>query len=150
MLGISVSCHQKNPSCLSWEITLQNLGKFWPPKIFNSVNLQNSNDAGWTFMLWPLKQAIFRSNRLSLSKVMNNLVEPCIAGNAKNKRNWPTLPRNFSATAGTKNLKVVPKLVLGYVLYVDILLVEVWEGARRTMLKFVSSLKRKSKLSIIF
>jgi hypothetical protein len=57
---------------------------------------------------------------------MNNLVEPCIAGNAKNKRNWPTLPRNFSATVGTKNLKVVPKLALGYVLYVDILTVDTW------------------------
>jgi hypothetical protein len=146
MLSISVSCHhkifQKNASCLSWEITLLNLGKFRTPKIFNSVNFQTSNDAGWTLMLWPLKQATIRKNPLSLSKVMNNLVEPCIAGNAKNKRNWPTLLRNFSATAGTKNLEVVPKLVLGYVLYVDILLVEVWEGARRTMLKFfVSSLR---------
>jgi hypothetical protein len=33
-------------------------------------------------MLWPLKQAIVRKNRLSLSKVMNNLVGACVAGNA--------------------------------------------------------------------
>ncbi len=50
---------------------------------------------------------------------------------------WPTLPRNFSATAGDKNLKLVPRLDLGYVLYVHILLVEFWEGAySRTMLNF--------------
>ncbi len=82
-------------------------------------------------MLWRLKQAIIWENLLSTSKINNNLVRTCIAGNAKNKRNWPTLPRNFSATAGTKNFKPVPKLVLGYVLYVHILLVEFWEGARR-------------------
>ncbi len=49
-------------------------------------------------MSLPLKQAIIRKNWLSLSKVMNNLVGACIAGNAKNTRNWPTLSRNFSAT----------------------------------------------------
>ncbi len=58
-----------------------------------------------------------------------------IAGNAKNKRNRPTSPCDFSATAGTKNLKVVPKLVLE-LLYVDILLVWFCEDACRTMLKF--------------
>jgi hypothetical protein len=61
---------------------------------------------------------------MSPSKVMINLVGACMAGNAKNKRNCPTSPRDFSATAGTKNLKLVPKLVLGIVLYMHILLVE--------------------------
>jgi hypothetical protein len=89
------------------------------------------------YTLIPLKQAIIRKNRLSPSKVVINLVGACIAGNAKNKRNWRTLPRNFSATAGDKNFKLVPKLVLGYVLYVHILLVEFWEGVYRTMLKFL-------------
>ncbi len=42
---------------------------------------------------------------------MKKLLRKILAGNAKKMRNWPTLPRNFSATAGTKNLKWVPKLV---------------------------------------
>ncbi len=51
----------------------------------------------------PLKQAISRENRWNLSIVMNNLVRPSIAGNAKKMQNWSTLPRDFSATAGNKN-----------------------------------------------
>jgi hypothetical protein len=51
-------------------------------------------------MSLPLKQAIIQKNRWRPSKVMNNLVRACIAGNAKNKRNWPTLSMDFSATAG--------------------------------------------------
>ncbi len=47
---------------------------------------------------------------------MKNLVRPSIAGNAKKMLNWPTLPRNFSATAGDKNSRLVPKLVLIHVL----------------------------------
>jgi hypothetical protein len=39
-------------------------------------------------LLIPLKQAIIRKNLLSLSKVMNNLVGACIAGNAKNMPNF--------------------------------------------------------------
>jgi hypothetical protein len=70
------------------------------------------------------KTSYHSKNRLSPSKVVINLVGACIAGNAKNKRNWSTLPRNFSTTAGDKNLKLVTKLVLGYVLYVHILSVE--------------------------
>jgi hypothetical protein len=54
-------------------------------------------------MSLSLKQAIIRKNRLGLSKVMNSLVKACIAENAKNMRNCPTLPKDFSATAGTKN-----------------------------------------------
>jgi hypothetical protein len=63
----------------------------------------------------PLKQVIIRENRLSLSKVMTNLVKACKAGNAKNMRNWSTLPRDFSATARTKKSRVVRKLVLRHV-----------------------------------
>ncbi len=47
---------------------------------------------------------------------MNNLVRPSIARNAKNKQNWPTLPSGFSATAGDKNSRLVPKLVLRHAL----------------------------------
>jgi hypothetical protein len=47
---------------------------------------------------------------------MKNLVRPSIAGNAKKMPNWPTLPRDFSATAGNKNSRLVPKLVLIHVL----------------------------------
>ncbi len=59
-------------------------------------------------MSLPLKQAIIRKNRLRSSKVMNNLVGACIAGNAKNKQNRSTLPRDSSATAGNKNSRLVP------------------------------------------
>jgi hypothetical protein len=38
---------------------------------------------------------------------MNNLVRKILAKNAKKMRDLPTLPRNFSATAGTRNLKLV-------------------------------------------
>jgi hypothetical protein len=54
---------------------------------------------------------------------MNNLVGACIAGNAKNMRNRSTLPMNFSATAGTKNSRLVPKLVLRHALSENIHLV---------------------------
>ncbi len=87
------------------------------PKFFNSVKFRISNDAELTLMLWPLKQAITRENRWSLSKVMDYLVRPCIAGNAKKMQNWSTLPRDFSATAGDKNSRLVPKLVLRHALF---------------------------------
>jgi hypothetical protein len=84
------------------------------PRILpNSVEFQISENVELLLMSRPLKQAIIRLNRMTLSKVMNNLVRACIAGNPKNKRNRSTLPCDFSATAGTKNLKVVLKLVLG-------------------------------------
>jgi hypothetical protein len=57
---------------------------------------------------------------------MNNLVEACIAGNAKNMRNRSTLPRNFSATARTKKSRLVPKLVLRHALSGNIHLVAFW------------------------
>ncbi len=47
---------------------------------------------------------------------MDYLVRPSIAGNAKKMQNWSTLPRNFSATAGNKNSRLVPKLVLRHAL----------------------------------
>ncbi len=31
-------------------------------------------------------------------------------------QNWPTLPRNFSTTAGDKNLRYIPKLLLRHAL----------------------------------
>ncbi len=67
-------------------------------------------------MLWPLKQAIIRENRWSLSKVMDYLVRPSIAGNAKKMQNRSTSPRDSSATAENKNSRLVPKLVLRHVL----------------------------------
>jgi hypothetical protein len=39
-------------------------------------------------MSLPLKQAIIQKNRLRPSKVTNNLVRACIAGNTKNKQNF--------------------------------------------------------------
>jgi hypothetical protein len=63
---------------------------------------------------------------LSLSKVVAILVEACIAGNAKKLLNWSSLPRNFSATARTKNSRLVPKLVLRHVLSGNIQLVAFW------------------------
>jgi hypothetical protein len=61
-------------------------------------------------MSLPLKQAIIRKNRLRPSKVMNNLVRACIAGNAKNKQNRPTLSRDFSATARDKKFEIGTKI----------------------------------------
>jgi hypothetical protein len=84
----------------------------------------------------PLKQAIIRKNRLRLSKVTNNLVRACIAGNAKNKQNRPTLPRNFSATAGDKNSRLVPKLVLRHALSGNIHLVQFGSGRENFVLEF--------------
>jgi hypothetical protein len=97
--------------------------KFDHSKIFNSVEFQISKNAELIGMSLPLKQAIIRSNLLSLSKVMNNLVEACIAGNAKNMRNRSNLPRNFSATTWTKKSRLVPKLVLRHALSGNIHLV---------------------------
>jgi hypothetical protein len=57
---------------------------------------------------------------------MNNLVEACLAGNAKNMRNRSTLPRNFSATDKNKKSRLVPKLVLRHVLSGNIQLVAFW------------------------
>jgi hypothetical protein len=57
---------------------------------------------------------------------MNNLVEACIAGNAKKLLNWSSLPRDFSATARTKKSRLVPKLVLRHVLSGNIQLVTFW------------------------
>jgi hypothetical protein len=55
---------------------------------------------------------------------MNNLVRACIGRNAKNKQNRPSLPRDFSATSGDKNLRLVPKLVLRHALSGNIHLVQ--------------------------
>ncbi len=56
-------------------------------------------------------------------KSYSDFSKSIIAGNAKNMRNWPSLPRDFSATAWTKNSRWVPKLVLRYVLSENIQLV---------------------------
>ncbi len=109
MLSTNVSCHHKIFKKIRLEIREKFHFEIWATfdhsKIFNSVEFQNSNNAGWTLILWPLKQAIIQKNRWSLSKVMKNLVRPSIAGNSKKMKNWPTSPRNFSATAGDKNSK---------------------------------------------
>jgi hypothetical protein len=87
-------------------------------------------------MLLPLKQAIIRKNRLRPSKVMNNLVRACIAGNAKNKQNRPTLPSDFSATAGDKNSRLLTKLVLRHALSGNIHLVQFGSGLENFVLDF--------------
>jgi hypothetical protein len=46
---------------------------------------------------------------------MDYLVRPSIAGNAKKMQN--SSPRDFSATAGNKNSRLVPKLVLRHALF---------------------------------
>ncbi len=79
---------------------------------------------------------IFGENRLSLSKVMNNSVRACIAGNAKNQQNRPTSPRDFLATAGTKNSRWVPKLVLIHVLSGNIHLGGIGNGRENFVLDF--------------
>ncbi len=77
----------------------------------------------WTFpnarmntLAMTFKTRYYQKNPLSLSKVMNNLVRVCIAGNAKNQQNWSSLPRNFSATTESKNSRYIPKIVLRHVL----------------------------------
>ncbi len=85
----------------------------------------------------PLKQAIIRKNRLRSSKVMNNLVRACIAGNAKNKQNRSTLPRDSSATAGDKNSRLVPKLLLRHALSGNIHLVQFGSGRENFVLDFL-------------
>ncbi len=72
-------------------------------KIFNSVEFPISKNVELSLILWPLKQAIIGENQWSLSKVMDYLVRPSIAGNAKKMQNRSTSPRDFSATAGNKN-----------------------------------------------
>jgi hypothetical protein len=61
-------------------------------------------------MYFSLKQAIFRENRLSLSEVMSNFVRKKGPGNMKKMPNWPTLPRDFPATARNKNSRLVTKV----------------------------------------
>ncbi len=87
-------------------------------------------------MSLPLKQAIILKNRLRPSKVMNNLVRACIVGNAKNKQNRSTLPRDFSATAGNKNSRLVPKLVLRHALSGNIHLVQFGSVRENSVLDF--------------
>jgi hypothetical protein len=70
------------------------------------------------------------------SKVTNNLVRACIAGNAKNKQNRPTFPRDFSATAGDKNSRLAPKLVLRHALSGNIHLVQFGSGRENFVLEF--------------
>ncbi len=89
-----------------------------------------------TLMSLPLKQAIIRKKRFRPSKVMTNLVRACIAGNAKNKQNRPTLPRDFSATAGDKNSRLVLKLVLRHALSGNIHLVQFGSGRENFVLEF--------------
>jgi hypothetical protein len=69
------------------------------------------------------KTSYHSKNRIKPSKVTNNLVRACIARNAKNKQNGSTLLRDFSATAGDKNSRLVPKLVLRHALSGNIHLV---------------------------
>jgi hypothetical protein len=87
-------------------------------------------------MSLPLKQAIIRKNRLRPSKVMNNLVTACIAGYAKNKQNRSTLPRDSSTTAGNKNSRLVPKLVLRHTLSGNIYLVQFGSVRENSVLDF--------------
>jgi hypothetical protein len=101
-------------------------------------------------MSLPLKQAIIRKNRLRPSKVMNNLVRAFIAGNAKNKQNRSTLPRDSSATAGDKDSRLVPKLVLRHALSGNIHLVQFGSGRENFVLDFCGiSLMRISTYSVI-
>jgi hypothetical protein len=73
---------------------------------------------------------------------MKNLVRACIAGNAKNKQNRPTSPRNFSATAGDKNSRLVPKLVLIHALSGNIHLGGIGNGRENFVsIIFILSLK---------
>ncbi len=107
MLSTNVSCHHKIFKKIRPEIREKFHFEIWAtfdhPKIFNSVEFKIFYNAKLIVILWPLKQVIIQKNRWSLSKVMKNLVRPFIAGNAKKMPNWPTSPRNFSATAGDKN-----------------------------------------------
>jgi hypothetical protein len=108
MLSTNVSCHHKIFKKIRLEIREKFHFEIWAnfdhSKIFNSVEFQISKNAKLTLMLLPLKQAIIRENRLSLSKVMDYLVRPSIVENTKKKmQNRSTSPRNFSATAGNKN-----------------------------------------------
>ncbi len=120
MLSTNVSCHHKILKKIRLEIREKLHFEIWAnfdhSKIFNSVEFQTSKNAGWTLMLWPLKQVIIRKNRFRPSKVMNNLVRPSTAWNAKKMQNRSTSPRDFSATAGNKNSRLVSKLVLRHVL----------------------------------
>jgi hypothetical protein len=67
---------------------------------------------------------------------MNNLVRVCIAGNAKNKQNRSTLLSDFSASAGDKNSRLVPKLVLRHALSGNIHLVQLGSGRENFVLDF--------------
>jgi hypothetical protein len=82
---------------------------------------------------------------------MKNLVRPTrsIAGNAKKMLNWPTLPRNFSATAGDKNSRLVPKLVLRHALSGNIHLGGIGNGRENfvSIIFILSLLERTNKNS---
>ncbi len=114
ILSTNVSCHHKIFKKIRLEIREKFHFEIWAtfdhPKIFNSVEFKVFYNAKLSDILWPLKQAIIQKNRWSLSKVMKNLVRPSIAGNAKKMPNWPTLPKNFSATAGTKKFEIDTKI----------------------------------------
>ncbi len=152
MLSTNVSCHHKIFKKFRPAIREKFHFEIWTnfDQIFNSVEFQIFNSAGWTLMSLPLKQAIIRKNRLRSPKVMNNLVRACIAGNAKNKQNRSTLPRDSSATAGDKNSRVVPKLVLRHALSGNIYLVQFGSGRENFVLDFFGiSPMRISTYSVI-
>jgi hypothetical protein len=87
MLSTNVSCHHKISKKIHLKIHEKFHFEFWAnfnhSKIFNSVEFKIFKNAKLTLMLWSLKQAIIRANRLSLSKVIAILVRPSIAGNTK-------------------------------------------------------------------
>jgi hypothetical protein len=67
---------------------------------------------------------------------MNNLIRAYFAGHLKKSQNRPSLPRNFSAIAGTKNLKLLPKLVLLHAFHDSIHLVAFWDLTTNYVTKF--------------
>jgi hypothetical protein len=80
---------------------------------------------------------------------MKNLVRPSVARNAKKMPNWPTSPRNFSATAGDKNSRLVPKLVLRHVLSGNIHLGGIGSG-RENFVSIIFILSLYGKYCAIF
>jgi hypothetical protein len=73
MLSTNVSCHHKSFKKIRLETREKFHFEIWAnfdnSKIFNSVIFWILSNAGLTLVLWPLKQAIIRVNRWSLSKV---------------------------------------------------------------------------------
>ncbi len=67
----------------------------------------------------------------------------------KKMPNWPTLPRNFSATAGDKNSREVPKLLLRHALSGNIHLGGIGNG-RENFVSIIFILSHFSEFQCIF